>query len=52
MERFHLTDDSTFPTAYNGANGVDGVNGGFGGEVIQSVVENVVQSILGGEEEL
>jgi len=52
MERFHPTDDSTFPTAYDGANGVNGVNAGFGGEMVQSVVESVVQSVFGGEEEL
>ena len=52
MERFHPTDDFTFPTVYDGTNGVDGINGGFGGEVVKSVVESVVQSVLVGEEEL
>ncbi|KAF8415745.1 VTC domain-containing protein [Terfezia claveryi] len=52
MDKFHLANDSTFPTVYNGASGVNGINGGFDGEVVQSVVEGLAPIVLGGEEEL
>jgi len=52
MDKLHKTDDPTFPTVYDGTNAVYGINGGFGGEVVKSVVESVVQSVLVKEEEL